>query len=76
MMNDVTRVQVASIWCAGIAVAAAAAIVAGAPLTVSSLEWLLAVGFVPPALMLLLWRVPVPLAGAVHAESSPARRPS
>ena len=66
MSNDSSPVQLAGAWCAAITVTGACAIVAGAALTVGNLELLLAACFVPPAVMLLIWRVPAPALAAIR----------
>jgi hypothetical protein len=75
VLNDISRSHVAGAWCTTIALIAACAVVAGVALTLSSLVLLLAICFVPPAVMLLLWRgaPPVTVAEVLHAVNSPSK---
>jgi hypothetical protein len=69
MLNDISRSQLAGTWCAAIVLIAACGWVAGVALTIGRLELLLAIGVIPPAVMLLLWRgaPPVTVAEVLHA---------
>jgi hypothetical protein len=51
-------------WCAGVCVAGAVSVVAGAAITSGNAELWLAAGIVPPAVMLLVWRGAPPLTAA------------
>jgi hypothetical protein len=75
MLNDFSRAQLAGAWCAAVAVLGACGVVAGAALTIGSLELLLAVCFVPPVVMLLLWRgaPAVTVAEVLYAVNSPSK---
>jgi hypothetical protein len=73
MLNNFSRTRLAGAWCAAIGVLGACGVVAGAALTTSSLELLLATCFVPPAVMLLVWRgaPPATVAELLHAVNRP-----
>ena len=74
MLNHISRSQLAGAWCAAIVLIAVGGVVAGMALTISRLELLLAICFVPPVAMLLLWRgaPPVTVAEVLHAVNSPS----
>ena len=74
MLNHISRSQLAGAWCAAIVLIAVGGVVAGMALTISRLELLLAICFVPPVVMLLLWRgaPPVTVAEVLHAVNSPS----
>lgn len=74
MLNDWSRMQLAGAWCAAVAVIGACGVVAGAALTLGSLELLLAVGIVPSAVMFLLWRgaPPATVAEVLYVANSPS----
>ena len=66
MFRDFSRARLAAGWCAAAIVIAALAIVAGAPLTISALELLVATCLVPPTVILfarLPQRAPAQLPG-------------
>ena len=56
MLKQVSRARLTGAWCAAMAVMAACGVVAGAPLTIGTLELLAAAILVPPAVMMLVWR--------------------
>lgn len=74
MLKHISRPRLAAAWCAAIVLIAACGAVAGV-LTISRVELLLAICFVPPAVMLLLWRgaPPVTVAEVLHAVNVPSK---
>jgi hypothetical protein len=75
VLNAISRSKLVGAWCTMIVLIAACAVVAGVALTISNLVVLLAIGFVPPAVLLLLWRgtPPVTVAEVLHATNSPSK---
>jgi hypothetical protein len=75
MLKNISRSQLAGAWCVAIALIAACGVVAGVAVTVSSVELLLAICFVPPVVMLLLWRgaPPVTVAEVLHTVNLPSK---
>jgi hypothetical protein len=55
MMNDMTRSRLIQVWFAAMALVVVASIALGAAVTVGTGAMLLALGLVPPAVILLLW---------------------
>ena len=74
--QNMSRMSWVGAWCAGVCVAGAVSVVAGAAITSASIELWLAAGIVPPAVMLLVWRGAPPLTAAevlyaVDSQSEP-----
>jgi hypothetical protein len=60
MLSNVSRTRWAGRWCAAVTVVGACGVVGGAAITTGNGElWLIAC-LMPPAVMLLVWRNPVP----------------
>jgi len=78
MLKNVSRMKVIAVWCAAMAVLAAAGVAAGAAVSVGNGELLLVACLVPPAIMLLVWRGPPPLTVAelLHSIDKPTDRRS
>ena len=54
--QNMSRMSLVGAWCAGVCVAGAVSVVAGAAITSGNAELWLAACVVPPAVMLLVWR--------------------
>ena len=74
MLTDISPFQLAGAWCTTIVLIAVCGVVAGVALTTSSLELLLAICFVPPAVMFLLWRGAPPVTPGVNSPSKEGHR--
>ena len=59
--SNMSRTSWVAAWCAGVLVAGAVSVVAGAAITSGNAELWLAAGLVPPAVLLLVWRGAPPL---------------
>ena len=75
MLNDLSRARLIEAWCFTVMTMGACGIVAGAAITISNAEWLLAACLVPPAVMLLVWRgaPPIAVAALVYSLHGPAK---
>jgi hypothetical protein len=75
MLKNLSRVQMAGLWCAAVITIAAACIAGGAPTTSGAVELWLAACLVPPAVMLLVWRgaPPVTVAELLHDVNRPGK---
>lgn len=69
MLNSLTRTRVIQLWFVAVAVAIATVVAFGAAVTASTAVLLVAGSFVPPAILLIMWRdAPPPTAAEViHA---------
>ena len=74
MMKNMTRSRVIQVWFAAVALVAAAGVAFGVAMTLGTGTMLLALSFVPPAIVLLLWPGNQPLTAAevIHGTD---RRP-
>jgi len=75
MWNNISRQRVTGAWCALILVIAAGGIVAGVPVTLATVAWLLAIGLIPPVVMLFVWRgaPPPTVAELLHSVNDPSK---
>jgi len=78
MLNDLSLARLIGAWCLTVMTIGACSIVAGAAITISNGELLLAACLMPPAVMLLVWRgappISVPrLVYSVHGTAKEAR---
>jgi hypothetical protein len=75
MLNNISRLSVIGAWCALVLVIAAAAVVAGIPMTLATIAWLLAIGLIPPVVMLFVWRgaPPPTVAELLHSVNGPSK---
>lgn len=64
MLNRIAPTRLVGYWFVGVAVAIAAMVAIGFPMTVSTAALLLTMCLVPPAILLMLWRgAPPPTVG-------------
>ena len=61
MLKDISRGRLAGMWAAAVIVTAAYSVVWGIPLTLDNGALWLVACFVPPAVMLLVWRGAPPI---------------
>ena len=75
MLNDLSRVRLIETWCMTVMTIGACSIVAGAAITISNGELLLAACLMPPAVMLLVWRgaPPISVPRLVYSVHGPAK---
>jgi hypothetical protein len=75
MLKNLSRGQMAGLWCAAIVAIGAASVAAGASTTSGAVELWLAACLVPPAVMLLVWRgaPPVTVAELLHDVNQPGK---
>lgn len=71
MMRNMTRSRVIQVWFAAVALVAAAGVAFGVAMTLGTGAMLLALSFVPPAMVLLLWPgiQPPTAAEVIHGTS-------
>jgi hypothetical protein len=60
MLRHISRARLIAAWCAALIVIAVCGVAAGASASIGNGAVLLVACFVPPAVMLLLWRAPEP----------------
>jgi hypothetical protein len=73
MTNQHSKAALAGVWCAGVIVLGACAIVAGVNLTIANGEVWLIVCLVPPTLILLLRRDDPPIAPVLQLVNRPSK---
>jgi hypothetical protein len=75
MLKDISRTRLIGAWCAAVVVIGACGVVAGIPVTVSFATLLLAIGLMPPAILLLLWRgaPPPTIAELLYSVDTPSK---
>ena len=75
MLKNLSRAQMAGLWCATVVTIAAVCLAEGAPTTSGAVELWLAACLVPPAVMLLVWRgaPPVTVAELLHDVNQPGK---
>ncbi len=69
MLNDISPFELAGVWCTTIVLITVCGMVAAVALTTSGFELLLAICFVPPSVMFLLWRGAPPVTHGVNSPS-------
>ena len=75
MLNNISRLRLIGAWCALVLVIAAAAVVLGLPMTLATIAWLIAIGLIPPVVMLFVWRgaPPPTVAELLHSVNGPSK---
>ena len=75
MLNNISRLRLIGVWCALVLVIAAGGVVMGVPMTLATIGWLLAIGLIPPVVMLFVWRgaPPPTVAELLHSVNGPSK---
>ena len=77
MLKEISRNRLVGLWFAAVAVVVAAVVAMGVDVARSTSALLLTLAFVPPGIMLVLWRAPAPTVGEIlyAANTAKERRP-
>ena len=75
MLKNISRLRLIGAWCALVLVIAAGGVVMGVPMTLATIGWLLAIGLIPPVVMLFVWRgaPPPTVAELLHSVNGPSK---